>query len=64
MRAVTAPARFKQEDIKRVMAGAKAAGFTRVRLGIDPNGNIMVEASNDPGDAPERVNPMDRFLSR
>lgn len=57
-----APARFKQDDIKRVMAGAKAAGFSRVRLGIDPLGNIVVEASNEPGDAPERVNPLDRLL--
>lgn len=59
-----APARFKQDDIKRVMAGAKAAGFSRVRLGIDPLGNIVVEASNDPGDVPERVNPLDRLLRR
>jgi hypothetical protein len=59
---VTAPARFKQEDIKRVMAGARAAGFTRVRVGIDPNGNIVVEASNDPGEAPDRANPLDRLL--
>lgn len=59
---MTAPARFKQEDIKRVMAGARAAGFTRVRVGIDPNGNIVVEASNDPGEAPDRANPLDRLL--
>jgi hypothetical protein len=59
---VTAPVRFRQDDIKRVMAGAKAAGFTRVRVGIDPDGNIVVEASNDPGEAPDRVNPLDRLL--
>lgn len=59
---MTAPARFKQDDIKRVMAGAKAAGFSRVRVGIDPEGNIVVEASNDPGSPLDRPNPLDRLL--
>lgn len=59
---MTAPARFKEADIKRVMAGARAAGFTRVRVGIDPNGNIVVEASNDPGEIADRANPLDRLL--
>lgn len=59
---MTAPARFKQDDIKRAFAGAKAAGFSRVRIGIDAHGNIVVEASNDPGDAPVSVNPLDRLL--
>lgn len=59
---MTAPARFKQDDIRKVMAGAKAAGFSRVRVGIDPQGNIVVEASNDPGEAFERPNPLDRLL--
>ena len=61
---MTAPARFKQEDIKRVMAGARAAGFSRVRVGIDVSGNIVVEASNDPGDPDQRANPLDRLLTR
>lgn len=61
---MTAPARFRQEDIKRVMAGAKAAGFSRVRVGIDPQGNIVVDASNDPGEAPVSANPLDRLLRR
>jgi hypothetical protein len=61
---MTSPARFRQEDIKRVMAGAKAAGFSRVKVGIDPLGSIVVEASNDPGVEPDRVNPLDSPLGR
>jgi hypothetical protein len=61
---MTAPARFKQDDIARAMRGAKSAGFTRVRIGIDLAGNLVVDASDDP--APQvdvgRVNPLDRIL--
>jgi hypothetical protein len=62
---VTAPARFKQEDVTRIMRGAKKAGFSRVRLSFDPLGNIVVDASNDSEESPAfRPNPLDRILKR
>lgn len=60
---MTAPALIKQEDVTRVMKGARNAGFTRVRLTIDPQGTIVVDASDDPEPvelAP--ANPLDRIL--
>lgn len=59
---MTAAARFKQSDVKRAMAGARDAGFNHVRVGIDPHGNIVVEASNDAAPAIGRANPLDRIL--
>jgi len=60
---VTAPALIKQDDVTRIMKGARAAGFTRVRLSIDPDGNIVVDASDDPAPAfQDRKNPLDRLL--
>jgi len=61
---MTAPARFTQADIARAMKGAKSAGFARVRVGIDAQGNIVVDASNDPAEImpPARQNPLDRLL--
>ncbi len=60
---MSAPARIKQDDVTRVMRGARNAGFTRVRVTIDVQGNIMVDASDDPSPiAPERQNPLDRLL--
>lgn len=60
---MTAPARFRQEDIKRVLAGARAAGFSRVRVEIDRNGNIVVDASeNDNAPHNAKTNPWDSVL--
>lgn len=62
---MSAPARFKQEDIKRAMAGARAAGFSRVRVEIDRNGNIVVDAvENDNTPSPAATNPWDSVLPR
>ena len=62
---MTAPARFRQSDITRAMRGAKAAGFERVRIGIDAAGNIVIDAANDSGLPPmDRPNPLDRLLNR
>lgn len=58
---MTAAARFTQSDVKRAMAGAKAAGFTRVRVMIDPLGNITADASNDAMPASTQ-NPWDSLL--
>jgi hypothetical protein len=60
---MSAAARFRQEDIARAMRGARKAGFTRVRVGIDVQGNIVVDACDDPTPAGDvRRNPLDRLL--
>lgn len=60
---MTAAARFKESDVARAMKGARRAGFSRVRVGIDLQGNIVVDASDEPTLAVEgRRNPLDRLL--
>ena len=60
---MTAPALVRQADITRILNGAKASDYTRVRLLIDPHGNIVVDASDEPAVLqPVRVNPLDRLL--
>jgi hypothetical protein len=62
---VTAPARFRQEDVTRIMRGARKAGFTRVRLAVDPLGNILVDASDEAEESSAfKANPLDRILRR
>lgn len=62
---MTAPARFTKSDIKRAMSGAREAGYSRVRVGIDAAGNIVIDAANDSGLPPlDRPNPLDRLLNR
>ena len=39
---MTAPARFKQDDVMRAVKGATAAGMRVGRVEIDPNGRIVV----------------------
>lgn len=39
---MTAPARFKQDDIKRAVAGVTAAGMRVGRVEIDPSGKIVI----------------------
>lgn len=60
---MTAPARFLQADITRAMKGAKEAGFSRVRIEIDPLGNMVIDASDEPMPNTLRPpNPLDRLL--
>ncbi|GAA0745000.1 hypothetical protein CA233_19070 [Sphingomonas sp. ABOLD] len=60
---MTAPARFTKTDIKRALSGAREAGFARVRVGIDVNGNMVIDASDDPMTIVEATpNPLDRLL--
>lgn len=56
------PAHFTEHDVKRAMKGAKAAGFTRVRLHIDPLGNIVIDAGMEPMEDESRVNPLDILI--
>lgn len=39
---MTAPARFKQSDIKRAAAGVVAAGLSVAKIEIDPQGKIII----------------------
>ncbi len=39
---MTAPGRFKQEDITRAVAGATKAGMRIGRIEIDPTGKIVI----------------------
>lgn len=39
---MTAPVRFTQTDLKRAVAGVKAAGENIARIEIDPNGKIVI----------------------
>lgn len=55
---MTAPARFKQSDIKRATAGVVAAGLSVVRVEIDPLGNIVV-IPGKPTIAPRNDNEWD-----
>ena len=41
---MTAPARFRQSDIKRLLQGARAAGFEEVRVIIDREGQMELIA--------------------
>lgn len=56
------PSRFTEHDVKRAMKGAKAAGFTRVRIHIDPLGNIVIDAGMEPMEDRSRVNPLDILM--
>lgn len=60
---MTAPARFKEADVTRALRGAKKAGFRRVRVALDPLGNIVVDASDEPGETGLR-NPLDRMFGQ
>lgn len=44
---MTDRARFRQADVTRALRGAKAAGFSEVRLIIQPNGTMELIATED-----------------
>lgn len=55
--------RFTQADVARALRAARASGYPRVRLGIDVNGNIVIDVSQEAMLFPEeRPNPLDRLL--
>ncbi len=45
---MTAAARFKQEDVKRAVAGVLKAGLLPSSIEIEPNGKIVILTSNAP----------------
>jgi hypothetical protein len=56
------PARFTEQDVKRAMKGANAAGFSRVHLHIDPLGNIVIDAGTEPMENHSEVSPLDILI--
>lgn len=63
---MSAPALIRKDDMVRIMGGARDAGFTRVRVRIDPGGAIVVDAwdGNAPADDAPPANPLDRLLGK
>lgn len=61
---MSATALIKRADVQRLLAGAKDAGYARVRLSIDPTGTIVLDAGDDlPAISEDRPrNPLDRLL--
>ena len=57
---MTAPARFKQQDVTRAVQGVIKAGMRVGRVEIDPNGRIIV-LSESVAPVTER-NPWDKDL--
>ena len=43
---MTAPARFKKEDIKRAISGALAAGIRQPTLEIFPDGRMVISSQS------------------
>lgn len=61
---MTAPAIIKEADLARILKAAKKADYPRVRVTIDPHGNIVVDVSDEAPLEPIRANPLDRLLER
>lgn len=59
---MTAPARFRKEDVARAVSGCEKAGMRVGRVEIDPNGRIVIvsEAVAPPVDP----NPWDTILAK
>ncbi|KQM98748.1 hypothetical protein [Sphingomonas sp. Leaf25] len=53
------PARFTEGEVTRAAKGVRKAGFTRIRISIDPLGNIVIDAGMEPMEDRSRVNPLD-----
>jgi hypothetical protein len=58
---VTAPARFRQSDVKRAAEGVKAAGLPIARVEVDRDGKIVVIVGEPGADSPG-TNPLDRIF--
>lgn len=61
---MTAPARIRKDDVRRAFIGAKEAGFDRVRVTIDPAGNLVIDAGMPSTDLDQPGNPLDRLFQR
>lgn len=61
---MTAPALIKEADLARILKAARKAEYPRVRVTIDPAGNIVVDVSDEAPLPAIRANPLDRLLDR
>lgn len=59
---MTAPARFKQDDLRRAAAGVLKAGLPVARVEVDPDGKITVVVG-EPDAEHSGANPLDRIFS-
>ncbi len=59
---MTAPARFTQADITRLIKGAKAAGLDVQSVRVAPTGEIVVSATAEAQVIEFPANPLDRIL--
>ncbi|MBO0749850.1 MAG: hypothetical protein J2O44_05420 [Porphyrobacter sp.] len=57
---MSAPARFRQADVRRAIAAAREAGITVARVEIGPDGRIVIVAGEAMTAA--NSNPLDRLL--
>lgn len=57
-----ASARFTEADVTRAAKGVRKAGFTRVRISIDPLGHIVMDCGNEPMEDRSRKNPLDELM--
>lgn len=60
---MSAAARFKQDDIKRAVAGMQKAGVTVARVEIDTHGNIVLHTAAGEQAHTEPANPWDNDLN-
>ena len=60
---MTAPARFTQADITRLIKGALAAGLHVRAIRVAPTGEIVVSAEMEEQVAQTATNPLDRLLT-
>ena len=59
---MTAPARFTQADVTRLIKGALAAGIAVKSIRVAPTGEIVVSADHDGQITDSHENPLDRLL--
>lgn len=60
---MTAPARVKQDDVKRLVRGCLAGGMAVGTVRLLPDGSVEVYARDAPGSLTvDRGNPLDRLL--
>lgn len=59
---MTAPARFKKEDLARAVAGVTKGGMRVGRIEIDPNGRIVILPESVVVQVSGPTNPWDEDL--
>jgi len=60
---MTAPARFTQADITRIVKGMSAAGMQVGTIRVAPSGEIVVSVKGQAQDPDDCPNPLDTLLN-